>query len=168
MPLKPGPNGTMRKYSSFNGRYEKMTIDEMFSYFANNKKATKEQKKINRQKDLDARAAKSKDPYLYEVYKFIESRFPYSTEFINEKVFINKISGAREMDIITKKCIIEIKSGKKPRASTQGLIQKDYASKHGRKAIIYAPNILPRVKLEYQKHGLTICSNKDELYKEMK
>ena len=38
----------------------------------------KEIKKCNRQKQLKERALQSQDPYLYEIYKFIESRFPFS------------------------------------------------------------------------------------------
>lgn len=169
MPLKAGPNGTMRAYSSTNGQYVSMGLDMLLSIKGNSKKPlTKQEKRCNRYLNLLEKAEKSRDPLVYDVFKFIESRFPYCVEHVNEKVYDKNISSTREMDIITHKHIIEIKSGERPGALMQGLAQKDYANKHNKKYIMYAPNILKNTRIVYESKGLIVCKNKEELFQEMR
>ena len=94
---------------------------------------------------------------------------PGSVQFVNEKKFDPGIGRPRELDIITKKCIIEVKSGKKPsRALKQFLGQKQYADGSGKKHIVFAPEMPTMAKNEHRKSGIVITGNIQKLIKLIK
>ena len=74
----------------------------------------------------------------------------------------------RELDIITKHCVIEVKGKQGRKSVTQFREQKKYATSRNKKHIVYAPNILYAAKREYTKQGYIITTTKEELINEMK
>ena len=65
----------------------------------------------------------------------------------------------REFDIITKKCIIEVKSGAKPKGLTQFLAQKRFAESRNKKHIVFAPNMLNAAKRTHERSGIVILKD---------
>ena len=79
------------------------------------------------------------------------------------------LGGPRELDIITKKCIIEVKSGKKVRKGLRQFEgQKRYAESRGKIHIVYAPKMPQIARNTYGKMGITIVSNYTDLINMMK
>jgi hypothetical protein len=77
---------------------------------------------------------------VFDVFCAIESELPGSVQFVNEEKFDPGLGRSRELDIITKKCIIEVKSGSKPRgALKQFLGQKQYAESRGKNILFLHP-----------------------------
>ncbi len=168
MPLKAGPNGTMRHYSSSTGQY----INEFDWLLLNNPSLSKSEKrklkKARLKEFLDEKAKKSNDPLLNDVYKFIQRQLPNSVMFINEMIYNPETKKHQELDIITKTGIIEIKSSQNPHCLTQALVQKQYADKRKIKYILYAPNINIRALKEYESHGVKIATKLCEIEEELK
>lgn len=169
MPLKAGPNGTFRKYSSSNGRYVK---DDSFLQLLINKPLTKKEKKRLKerrlQEELEQKAIKSPDPYLLETYREIQRHIPNSVKMINEDVYFPSDKKRHELDIVTKDSIIEIKSARKPHCGTQTKLQSTYANSRKMKHILYAPNISKIAMAEYTKKGINVINNLHSLIKELK
>jgi hypothetical protein len=82
--------------------------------------------------------------------------FYLGNSIIKKDPFVKK---RRELDIITKRCIIEVKSGKKPKGLKQFLAQKRYAEALGKKHIVFAPNILTMAKISHEKNGIFIVKD---------
>ena len=167
MPLKAGLNGTFREYSSTNGRYVRSSLyDELLKNAAIvQRKAEKERAKRN---ELDQRAFKSKDPFLCDVYQFIQNKMPGIVQHINENVYFPSDSKNHEVDIICKNAIIEVKSSSRPHCLSQVKKQMEYASKRKNKQILFAPNINSTVKQTYVNEGVKVCTTKNELLEELK
>ena len=90
-------------------------------------------------------------------------------QFVNEEKFDSALGRARELDIITRKCIIEVKSGPKPsRALKQFLGQKRYAENRGKNHIVFAPEMPTMAKNEHRKSGIIITGNLQKLIKLIK
>ena len=101
---------------------------------------------------------------VFEVFCAIESEVPGSVQCVNENKFDPHIGQPRELDIITKKCIIEVKSGHKQRhALKQFLGQKRYAESIGKKHIVFAPRMPTMAKIEHRKSGIMITSDLRDL-----
>ena len=99
----------------------------------------------------------------------IEAELPGSMQFVNEEKLDSVLGRPRELDIITKKCIIEVKSGPKPsRALKQFLGQKRYAESRGKKHIVFAPEMPTMAKNEHRKSGIIITGNFQKLIKLIK
>ncbi|MBR2479315.1 MAG: hypothetical protein IKB47_02800 [Clostridia bacterium] len=115
------------------------------------------------------RAKNSRDPLVFDVFCTIESKFPGSVLFVNEEKMDCFLGGPRELDIITKKCIIEVKSGKKVRKGLRQFEgQKRYAESRGKIHIVYAPKMPQIARNTYGKMGITIVSNYTDLINMMK
>ena len=69
------------------------------------------------------------------------------------------INDYREFDIITKKCIIEVKGDKVKRCLNQFLKQKRYAEYKNKQHIVFAPTIRTMTKIDYEKHGIKIVED---------
>ena len=88
---------------------------------------------------------------------------PGSVQHANEKVYDSNIKRTREFDIITKKCIIEIKSKSVARCLRQFLLQKNYADNNKKHHVVFAPDILFNTKSAYEKCGVKIVKTTTEL-----
>ena len=104
--------------------------------------------------------------------KFCEAKLSFSTALLLKKkssprvAFPSKVLlmlqhyiSLREFDIITKKCIIEVKSGKKPKGLVQFLGQKRYAESRNKRHIVFAPNISIAAKKSHEQSGITIVKD---------
>ena len=106
---------------------------------------------------------------VFDVFCVIESELPGSVQFVNEEKFDPGLGRPRELDIITKRCIIEVKSGSKPsRALKQFLGQKRYAESKSKKHIVFAPKMPITAKNEHRKNGIIITGNLQNLIKLIK
>jgi len=124
---------------------------------------------LARREELRNRANNSTDPLLNEVFTAIEKELPGNVQFVNSKFFDSNLNNEREFDIITKKCIIEVKSGKKiKRGLRQFEGQKKYAESKKKKHIVYAPNLRLNAQNEYKKHGIAIVTDIPSLIKIIK
>jgi len=170
MPIKQGPRGSWRKYSSSNGRYVKMSLEEMLvtTSYRKKKNLTKEERRTKRTAHLKEIAFSSKDPGLYDLFCFIESHIPHYVQYVNEHIYVQSENKSRETDIIGKNAIIEIKMGRKGKRIKQLLAQKEVALKRGMKIILFAPNMLHNSLNEFKKHGIITATTKEELLKEIK
>lgn len=113
-----------------------------------------------RREVLFNRARNSRDPLVFDVFCAIEVELPGSVQLVNEEKFDSALGRPRELDIITRKCIIEVKSGAKPsRALTQFLGQKRYAESRGKKHIVFAPKMPTMAKNEHRKSGIIITGD---------
>lgn len=106
---------------------------------------------------------------VFDVFCTIESELPGSVQFVNEEKMDPFIGGPRELDIITKKCIIEVKSGKKVKKGLRQFEgQKRYAASRGKIHVVYAPKMPTMARHTYGKMGITIVSNYTDLINIMK
>ena len=169
MPLKPGPNGTFRMYSSVDGRYCKMSFEQLELLKKSKKvKPTKEERRIRRTKYLRDKALYSKDPGLYEVFDFLEKRIPHYVQYVNQSLYIPSDQRCHETDIIGKNAIIEIKMGRKGKVIKQLILQKEVADRRHLKMIVYAPNLPYNARQEIKRRGIIAVRNKEELFQEIK
>ena len=93
------------------------------------RKEKAQKRELARREELSNRASNSKDPLLGK---------------------------PRELDIITKKCLIEIKTGKASRRLKQLQGQQQYAKHIGKQHVLYAPDIHNNTFKDYEKNGITI------------
>ena len=158
MPTKKGAGGRQQNYDPRTGRFAKTN----FFAIVTNKPSRKEKaRKIRdiKQEQLFNRARNSKDKYVFEVFCEIERALPYHVEFVNEKKFDPFINDIREFDIITQKCIIEVKSKKAKKSLKQFLQQKRYAEYKNKQHIVFAPTIPTMAKIDYEKQGVKIVKD---------
>ena len=178
MPLKEGGGKKLQNYDSKTGKYAKQDISFYYQRYkeiqSNIKKSLprKERARIKeerRQKEVEDIAKKSKDPLLYHTYKIIVDHFGKGCIIHVNKMISDKVlDKSRELDIITKHCVIEVKSTTAKQSSTQFREQKKFATSRNKKHIVYAPNIPYAAKREYTKQGCVITTTKEELINEMK
>lgn len=162
MPYKKGPNNTLRYYSSTTGKYIKDPGQLEFSNSKKQKMTFKEKAELKRQ-NLYNHAAKSKDKYVYEIFSLLEKNEPGNVILVNDVLYHKKINSTREIDIMTKSSIIEVKSGKVRHKTRQFLEQKDLAREHNKEHIVYAPDITEKKYLELKSKGINVIRNKEEL-----
>lgn len=169
MPLKQGPHGTFRRYSSANGRYVKMSAEELLSLFTKKEKVyTKKQKQEIRTEALRKQAMKSPEPFLYEVFDFLEKHIPHYVKFVNERTYNPSENKTRELDIIGKNAIIEVKGGYHLGYINQLTKQKEIADRCNKKVILFAPHITYNATQEYLKIGIKVTKDLESLIKEVK
>ena len=121
MPTKKGAGGRQQNYDPRTGRFTKTNYTNLFSPCKPTRKEKARKRETERRENLYNRAKNSRDPLIFDVFLAIEKNLPGSVRFVNEireDAFSNK---RRELDIITKKCIIEVKSGRKPKGLKQFL-----------------------------------------------
>ena len=162
MPMKKGAHGKLRHYNSRTGRYEKEQI------IPQTRKLSQKEKELLRQENLRNRAINSKDKLLPSVYSELEKAIPGCIIDVNKIVYDKNIKGTREIDLETKKYIIEVKSGIATHCATQFLNQIKYAQSIGKKAIVYAPNILLATEADYKRKGIRVVKSIYELKKIIK
>ena len=159
MPTKKGAGGRQQNYDPRTGRFAKTN----FFAIETNKPSRKEKaRKIReiKQEQLFNRARNSRDKYVFEVFCEIERALPYHVEFVNEKKFDPFINDIREFDIITKKCIIEVKGGSNGRnMENQFLQQKRYAQYKNKQHIVFAPNLPVVAIMNFKKKGFNITND---------
>ncbi len=168
MPLKFNKAGQLQAYDPKTGRYAQMTAEDLIfkiKYVQQQKpeKKTKAQKREMYRQHLLERARHSKDKCLPEAVFAIENHFPYSVIDINHKVYDKNFGKTREIDITTKHAIIEVKGKAATKRSKQLLGQKKYAESIGKIHILYAPNISKATKNAYNKIGINVATNLNEL-----
>ena len=104
-------------------------------------------------------------PYKYENKCGIKYRTYYRIYSIKKQqifqTFVkNLISSYFALDFLTKRCIIEVKSGSKPRGALKQFFgQKQYAESRGKKHIVFAPKMPTMAKNEHRKSGIVIAGN---------
>ncbi|MBE5743334.1 MAG: hypothetical protein E7358_01285 [Clostridiales bacterium] len=167
MPTKKGAGGRQQNYNPNTGRYEKVDYAKLYYTPPTRKEKAERLRKLKRE-HLFSRAKHSKDEYLFEVFCEIENTLPYHVEFVNEKKFDPFINDIREFDIITKKCIIEIKGKNAKKSLKQFLQQKRYAEYKHKQHIVFSPQIPTMAKIEYEKHGIRIVKDYKSLINTIK
>lgn len=168
MPTKKGAGGRQQNYDPRTGRFVKTDYTTLFLSEKLTRKEKAQRKEKLRRESLYNRAKKSRDPLIFDVYLAIEQELPGSVQAVNETKFDSFLGGPRELDIITKKCIIEVKSGKKPKGLKQFLGQKTYAESKNKKFFVFAPKILTMAKISHEKNGITIVKDFKLLIKAIK
>jgi len=158
MPIKNGPYGTTRYYDASNGRYCKYSVDNSFNEFLNNFKNSKHT-------EIYIKASNSKDKNLFEVYSLLEELKPGCVLDVNCTIFDKNIHAYREIDIITCKAIIEVKSGKAKHHTKQFLSQLKLASTMNKDYILFTPGS-GNHQIEFlKKLGIIVVKNLEELEK---
>jgi hypothetical protein len=168
MPMKKGAGGRQQNYDPHTGRFAKTD----FATLLLNLKPTKEERRrkaaISKRGDLYNRAKNSKDLGVFETFCAIEQALPGSVQVVNHEILDSSINGRREFDIITKKCIIEVKSGSASGCLRQFQAQQRFADENGKKHIVLAPRIKTMTKVDYENHGIKIVKNYESLINTIK
>ena len=168
MPTKKGAGGRQQNYNARTGRYEKIDYANLY-YKPPSKKEKDEKRRELKQEELFNRAKNSRDELVFEVFCEIEKALPYHVQFVNEKKFDPFINDNREFDIITTKCIIEVKSGTNGRKLVKQFSgQKRYAEYKNRKHIVFAPNLPTMAIINFKKLGFNIVADVKSLIKTLK
>lgn len=162
MPYKRGPNGTVRYYSSSTGRYTS-SPNSLLCHTNDKKKLTGKEKEKYKKELLYNHVDKTNDKYVQDLFIFLETNEPGNVILVNEKVYHKRINGTREIDIMTKNSIIEVKSGKVRHKTRQFLEQQDLAKEHKKTHIVYAPDITDKKYSELKAKGINVVRNKYDL-----
>ncbi|MBO5286254.1 MAG: hypothetical protein J6B16_05090 [Clostridia bacterium] len=158
MPTKKGAGGRQQNYDS-RGRYTKTDYAKLY-YTPPSRKEKTQKRKDSKREELFNRARNSKDKYLFEVFCEIEKALPYHVQFVNETKFDPFINDIREFDIITQKCIIEVKSGSNGRKmENQFKSQKRYAEYKNKQHIVFAPNLPIMTIINFKRKGFNITND---------
>lgn len=169
MPTKIGAGGRQQNYDPHTGRFAKTDYAKLFPLREPTRKEKARKREEQRREALFNRARNSRDPLVFEVFCEIESNLPGAVQFVNEYRFDPFLGTERELDIITKKCIIEVKSGKKPKkALKQFLGQQQFAESIQKKHIVFSPTMPLMAKNEHRKSGITITGHMEHLIKFIK
>ena len=126
MPTKKGAGGRQQNYDPHTGRFAKTDYAKL-CYTPPSRREKAKKREAARREVLYNRANNSNDDYLFEVYTHIEQELPGSVQFINEKFYDTLSMKKRELDIVTRKCIIEVKGKKVRSCLSQFLEQKRFA-----------------------------------------
>ena len=160
MPTKKGAGGRQQNYDPRTGRFAKTDYAKLYPPRPPTRKEKARKREEQRREVLFNRARNSRDPLIFEVFCEIERNLPGTVQLVNEDKFDPCLGSPRELDIVTKKCIIEVKSGHKPRhALKQFLGQKRYAESRGKKHIVFAPQMPTMAKNEHGKSGIMITGD---------
>ena len=162
---KIGAGGKLQNYDS-KGRYCKNNYFD-FTPPTFTKKEIRRRKEEKRRQELYEKAKCSDDAYIFDVYLALEKAIPGVVIGVNEKLLDENIGKPREFDIITKKCIIEVKS-KAVKCESQLLAQLRYTNLHKIKHFLYSPTITRVAKYEYEKNGIDVSKTLDELVRKVK
>ncbi len=158
MPTKKGAGGRQQNYNPHTGKYAKTDYSILVSQPTRKEKAQKREKL--RREALYNRAKNSKDKYIFDVYREIDRALPGTVIAVNAEKFDPFINNIREFDIITKKCIIEVKSGTNfSKKLKQFLSQKKYANSKNKAYIVYSPHMQTMSKITYEKSGINIIKD---------
>lgn len=159
MPTKKGAGGRQQNYDPHTGRFAKTNYAKLYPPRELTRKEKARKREEQRREVLYNRAKNSRDPLLFEIFCEIESNFPGEINSVNKIIFDPGMGRPRELDIVTKRCIIEVKSGRKPNGLTQFLGQKRFAESRNKKHIVFAPDISPVAKKSHEKSGIVIITD---------
>ena len=159
MPTKKGAGGRQQNYDPHTGRFAKTDYEKLYPPRQPTRKEQARKREEERRRNLFNRAKNSIDPLLFEVFCEIERNLPGAVQLVNERIFDPFMNKTREFDIITNKCIIEVKSSGKPNGLTQFLGQKTYAESKNKKHIVFAPNIFTAARRSHERSGITIIKD---------
>ena len=169
MPMKRGGGGQPQEYDPSNGRYGRGTSayrHENIISTPQQETVKVSQKLISQKRTLDARAKASTDDLLPGIYTKIQGWFPYCVKKVNERYQVSAyVKG--EIDIETRRYVIEIKSGSGKHSTNQFLREKIYAKSRGKTLLVYAPNMSKARKADAARRGVLVISTEDELKKAM-
>ena len=168
MPTKKGAGGRQQNYDPRTGRFAKTDYAKLYPPREPTRKEKVQRREAQRKEGLFNRAKNSKDPLVFDVFCAIEAELPGSVQFVNEYKFDPFLGHKREFDIITKKCIIEVKSGEVSRRLKQLKGQMNYAKSKNKHHVLYAPGIRLATKKDYEKHGITIKTTIKDLIQQIK
>lgn len=168
MPTKKGAGGHQQNYDSRTGRFAKMDYTKLFPPKEPTRKEKARKKEAQRREALFNRARNSRDPLLFDVFCAIEAEFPGEIKFVNEIMFDAGLGRPRELDIITQKCIIEVKTGRTPKGLTQFLGQKRFAESKNKRHIVFAPDITSAAKRAHEQSGIVIIKDYKTLFEKIK
>lgn len=116
--------------------------------------------KIKRKKSISKpKTFTSKDRFVGELATKIETKIPGHVKNVNVQLKM-KNGNLKEVDIVTKKEIIEVKSGGKPKIGKQLRVVRDISKKE---AICFAPKISKTEKDNLQKEGFNVFWNDNNL-----
>ncbi len=161
MPYKKGPKNTIRYYDPATGRYASSFKFDIVHQKKN--KLSKKEKDELKKESLYNHAAKAKDKYVYELFLELEKNKPGCVIIVNERLYHKKIRQPREIDLMTKDYIIEIKSGKVKHKTRQFVDQQDLAKSHNKGHIVYAPDITDKKYSELINKGINVVRTKKDL-----
>ena len=165
MTYKKGPKNTLRYYDPSTGRYaSSLRFDNAQP---KKEKLSKKEKDELKKESLYNHAAKTKDKYVYDLFLELEKNNPGCVIIVNEKVYHKKIKQPREIDLMTKDYIIEVKSGKAKHASSQFINQKNLANNLNKKHIVYAPDITDKKYNELKQKGIDVVRTKQDLLRKV-
>lgn len=160
---KRGPHNTWRYYDTSDGKYCKVSFLGLDNYTKSSKTYENKERIRRKQEQLYFTAHNSRDKYLYDVYQFLNNKTPGCIISVN-KFIKDPVSGLlRELDIETKKYLVEVKSGSVEHCEKQFYAQKIYCKKKNKKHIVFAPNISQHRKWVYEQHGFTIITKLEDL-----
>ena len=167
MPLKIGGGRQLQEYDPHSGRYggtasPTPSVCVNSQIVVDNPLKESSFKSLRRKERLDKRAEQSADPLLLDVYRSIQDWFFGCVTKVNERYSISS-SLKGEVDIETRRFVIEIKSGQGSHFSKQFSKERAYAQSRHKSFIIYAPNMSAPRKREAQKQGFQIISSLGEL-----
>ena len=159
MPTKKGAGGRQQNYDPRTGKLVKTDYTKLYPPREPTRKEKAQKREEQRRENLFNRARNSEDPLVFDVFCEIERNMPGTVQGVNEEKFDPGLGRPRELDIVTKRCIIEVKSGGKPNGLTQFLGQKSYAESKNKKHIVFAPNIFTAAKRSHERSGITIIKD---------
>ncbi len=165
--FKKGPHGTLRRYDSASGRYCTGSVLAAVSHNRSKKKPKASEKEAMRRAELYSSAKSSKDKCLFEVYSRVEDALPGTVKQVNVNIYDPYIKDDRELDIITKTHIVEVKSGFKSHNVTQFLGQMKLAELHKKKHCVYMPKASNHKIWSLRHMGINVYNDIDELTKEL-
>lgn len=159
MPTKKGAGGRQQNYDPRTGRFATTDYAKLYPPREPTRKEKARKLEEEKRQNLFNRAKNSRDPLVFEVLCEIERNMPGTVQGVNEVKFDPGLGRPRELDIVTKRCIIEVKSSGKPNGLTQFLGQKRYADSRSKKHIVFAPNIFTAAKRSHERSGITIIKD---------
>ena len=168
MPTKKGAGGRLQNYDPRTGRFAKTDYAKLYPPREPTRKEKARKREAIRREILFNRAKNSRDPLVFDVFCEIEQNLPGSVQAVNEEKYDPYINGTRELDIITKKCIIEVKSGKVAHKLFQFQSQKRFAFEKKKNHIVFAPDIHNPTKRDYEKNGIVVKCSLPELIQTIK
>lgn len=169
MPTKKGAGGRQQNYDPHTGRFAKTDYAKLYPPPKPSRKEKARKREELRREDLYNRAKNTRDPLVFDVFCAIEKELPGAVKFVNEEKYDSLLAKPRELDIVTKRCIIEVKSGPKPsRALKQFLGQKRFAESQNKRHIVFAPSMPTMAKNQHRKSGITITGDLKKLIRIIK
>ncbi len=154
------------------GRYVKYIFGEPYNDNMARIKSYDKRQRISAEekqalKDISIKNRLEKQDYylIKELTNTIRNVNRYAYVSINKPIVNDKGLQVTEIDIETKRYVIEVKSGKCKHCMNQFLTQKKYSKTFNKQYIVYAPKISKGVEKECKRNELTIIKDIDTFKK---